>query len=105
MSLKIYAFLLFFFLSLNFTLAGGIEDESKNYEDVELTTREDISRYQELSKYEELQEPLYDNLEEITADGCDGDVKVVKWSGGCVTWSGGYIQDGEESDTFVRYGS
>ena len=93
MKSKIYTFLLFFFLGLNFTFAGGIEDESKDYEDVELTTREDISRYQELSKYEE-----------ITADGCDGEGNVVKWSGGCVTWSGGYIQDGEEADTFVRYG-
>ena len=105
MKSKIYAFLLFFFLGLNFTFAGGIEDETKDYEDVELTTREDISRYQELSKYEELQEPLYDNLEEKTTDGCVGEVNVVKWSGGCVTWSGGYIQDGEETDTFVRYGS
>ena len=105
MKSKIYVFLLFFFLGLNFTFAGGIEDESKNYEDVELTTREDISRYQELSKYEELQEPLYEKLEEIIANGCDGAGNVVKWSGGCVTWSGGYIQDGEEADTFVRYGS
>ena len=99
MKSKIYAFLLFFFFSLNFTLAGGIEDEAKDYEDVELTTREDISEFQEL------QEPLYEKLEEITADGCDGEGNVVKWSGGCVTWSGGYIQDGEEADRFVRYGS
>ena len=71
----------------------------QDYEDVELTTREDISEFQEL------QEPLYEKLEEITADGCDGEGNVVKWSGGCVTWSGGYIQDGEEADNFVRYGS
>ena len=43
MKSKIYAFLLFFFLGLNLTLAGGIEDETKDYDDVELTTREDIS--------------------------------------------------------------
>ena len=47
MKSKIYAFLLFFFLGLNFTFAGGIEDETKDYEDVELTTREDISEFQE----------------------------------------------------------
>ena len=99
MKSKIYAFLLFFVLGLNFTFAGGIEDETKDYEDVELTTREDISEFQEL------QEPLYEKLEEITAEGCDGEGNVIKWSGGCVTWSGGHIQDGEEADNFVRYGS
>ena len=57
MKSKIYAFLLFFFLGQNFTLAGGIEDETKDYENVELTTREDISEFQEL------QEPLYEKLE------------------------------------------
>jgi hypothetical protein len=92
MKSKIYTFLLFFFLGLNFTLAGGIEDETKDYEDVELTTREDISEFQEL------QEPLYEKLEEIVADGCDGEGNVVKWSGG-------YVQEGEVADTFVRYGS
>ena len=99
MKSKIYAFLLLFFLGLNFTFAGGIEDETKDYENVELTTREDISEFQEL------QEPLYEKLDEIVADGCDGEGNVVKWSGGCVTWSGGYIQEGEVADIFVRYGS
>ena len=99
MKSKIYAFLLFFFLGLNFTFAGGIEDETKDNENVELTTGEDISESQGL------QEPLYEKLEEIVADGCDGEGNVIKWSGGCVTWSGGYIQDGEEVDNFVRYGS
>jgi hypothetical protein len=99
MKSKIYVFLLFFFLGQNFILAGGIEDDAKDYEDVELTTREDVSEFQEL------QEPLYEKLEEITSDGCDSEGNVVKWSGGCVIWSGGYIQDGEEVDTFVRYGS
>ena len=99
MNLKIYVFLLFFFLGLNLTFAGGIDDEAKDYEDVELTTREDISEFQEL------QEPLYEKLEEITADGCNGEGNAVKWSGGCVTWSGGYVQEGEVADTFVRYGS
>ena len=99
MKSKIYAFLLIFFLCLNFTFAGGIDDEAKDYEDVELTTREDISEFQEL------QEPLYEKLEEITTGGCDGESNVVKWSGGCVTWSGGSIQDDEEADYFVRYGS
>ena len=106
MKLKIYSVLLFFFLSLNFNLAtaGGIEDddsveESKDYENVELTTREDISEFQEL------QEPLYEKLEEIIADGCDGETNVIKWSQGCVTWSGGYIEEDEIPDTYVRYGS
>ena len=99
MKSKIYAFLLFFFLGLNFTFAGGIEDETKDYEDVELTTREDISEFQEL------QEPLYEKLEEITTDGSDGEADVVKWSGGCVTWSGGYSDIDEQVDIFVRYGS
>ena len=106
MKLKIYSIFIFFILGLNFNLtyAGGIEDDdsaekSKDYENVELTTREDISEFQEL------QEPLYEKLEEIIADGCDGEVNVVKWSQGCVTWSGGYIEEGEIADTYVRYGS
>ena len=97
MKSKIYAFLLFFFLGLNFTFAGGIEDETKDYEDVELTTREDISEFQEL------QEPLYDKLDEIVADGCAAGQRIVKYSKGCITWSGGYISEGEEPDYFVRY--
>ena len=96
MKSKIYAFLLFFFLGLNFTFAGGIEDETKDYEDVELTTREDISEFQEL------QEPLYEKLDEIVAD-CTAGQRIVKYSKGCVTWSGGYISEGEEPDYFVRY--
>ena len=106
MKLKIYSILVFFILSLNFNLtyAGGIEEddateESKDYENVELTTREDISEFQEL------QEPLYEKLEEIIADGCDGKANVVKWSQGCVTWSGGYTKEGEIADVYVRYGS
>ena len=106
MKLKIYSVLLFFVLSLNFNIAtaGGIEDdnsaeESKDYENVELTTREDISEFQES------QEPLYEKVEEIIADGCDGEVNVIKWSKGCVTWSGGYLDEGERPDTYVRYGS
>ena len=97
MKSKIYAFLLFFFLGLNLTLAGGIEDETKDYEDVELTTREDISEFQEL------EEPLYEKLDEIVADGCAAGQRIVKYSKGCVTWSGGYISEGEEPDYFVRY--
>ena len=97
MKSKIYAFLLFFFLGLNFTFAGGIEDETKDYEDVELTTREDISEFQEL------QEPLYEKLDEVVADGCAAGQRIVKYSKGCVTWSGGYISEGEEPDYFVRY--
>ena len=46
MKSKIYAFLLFFFLGLNFTFAGGIDDEEKDFEDVELKTWEDISEFQ-----------------------------------------------------------
>ena len=106
MKLKIYSILIFFILGLNFNLtyAGGIEEdetveESTDYENVELTTREDISEFQEL------QEPLYEKLEEIIADGCDGETNVVKWSQGCVTWSGGYIEEGEVADTYVRHGS
>ena len=106
MKINIYSILVFFILSLNFNLtyAGGIEEddtteESKDYENVELTTREDISEFQEL------QEPLYEKLEEIIADGCDGEANVVKWSQGCVTWSGGYIEEGEVADTYVRTGS
>ena len=106
MKLKIYGVLLFFILSLNFNIAtaGGIEDDNSaeetiDYENVELTTREDISEFQEL------QEPLYEKLEEIIADGCEGETNVIKWSQGCVTWSGGYIEEGEIADTYVRYGS
>ena len=89
----------YFFPRSEFHFCRWHEDETKDYEDVELTTREDIS------EFHELQEPLYEKLEEIVADGCDGEGNVVKWSGGCVTWSGGYLEDGEEADTFVRYGS
>ena len=52
-----------------------------------------------------MQEPLYEKLEEIIADGCEGETNVVKWSQGCITWSGGYIEEGEIADTYVRYGS
>ena len=104
MKLKIYSILVFFILSLNFNLtyAGGIEEdntteESKDYENIELTTREDISEFQEL------QEPLYEKLEDIIADGCDGEARIIKWSKGCVTWSGGYIEEGETPDYYVRY--
>ena len=104
MKLKIYSILIFFILGLNFNLtyAGGIEEdetveESKDYENVELTTREDISEFQES------QEPLYEKLEEIITDGCDGEANVIKWSKGCVTWSGGYIEEGETPDYYVRY--
>ena len=97
MKSKIYAFLLFFILGLNFTLAGGIEDEAKDYEDVELTTREDISEFQEL------QEPLYEKLEEIVSKDCSEGQRIIKYSKGCITWSGGYISEGEEPDYFVRY--
>tara|TARA_Y100000816_G_C26033134_1_gene540910 strand:+ start:778 stop:1059 length:282 start_codon:yes stop_codon:yes gene_type:complete len=93
MKIKIYAVVLFFTLSLNITLAGGIEEDSKDYENVELTTREDISDFQEL------QEPLYEKLETILTNGCDGEGNVVQWSNGCVTWSGGFTSD----DRFVRY--
>ena len=106
MKLKTYSILIFFTLSLNFNLAnaGGIEEDDttegpKDYENVELTTREDISEFQEL------QEPLYEKLEEITADGCDGETNVIKWSQGCVTWSGGYTKEDETADIYVRYGS
>ena len=97
MKSKIYAFLLFFFLVLNFSFAGGIEDDSKDYDDVELTTREDISEFQEL------QEPLYEKLDEIVAKDCSDGQRIIKYSKGCVTWSGGYISEGEEPDYFVRY--
>ena len=104
MKLKIYCVLLFFVLNLNFNIAtaGGIEDddsveESKDYENVELTTREDISEFQES------QEPLYEKVEEILADECDGEGRIVKYSKGCVTWSGGYIEEGETPDYYVRY--
>ena len=90
-------FYCFFFLGLNSTLAGGIEDEAKDYEDVELTTREDISEFQEL------QEPLYEKLEEIVSKDCSDGQRIIKYSKGCVTWSGGYISEGEEPDYFVRY--
>ena len=103
MKSKIYAFLLFFFLGLNFTFAGGIEDETKKYEDVELTTREDISKYQELSKYDELQEPLYDKVDDVLSEKCPAGERIVRYSKGCVTWSGGYISEGEVPDYFVRY--
>ena len=106
MRLKIYSILLFFILSLNLNLAtaGGIEDndsaeETKDYENVELTTSEDTSVLQES------QEPLSEESEEMIADGCDGETNVIKWSQGCVTWSGGHIEEGETADTYVRYGS
>ena len=65
-------------------------------------TREDIADFQDE------QEKLYEKVDEILSaqgNNCNGEDNVVKWSGGCVTWSGGYQQDGEISDNFVRYGS
>ena len=63
------------------------------------TTSEDTSVLQES------QEPLSEESEEFIADGCDGETNVIKWSQGCVTWSGGYIEEGETADIYVRYGS
>ena len=54
-------------------------------------------------KRQELQEPLYEKLDEVVADGCTAGQRIVKYSKGCVTWSGGYISEGEEPDYFVRY--
>ena len=51
---------------------------------------------------------MYKRQDEILSaqgNNCNGEDNVVKWSGGCVTWSGGYQQDGEITDNFVRYGS
>ena len=56
-----------------------------------------------ISEFQELQEPLYEKLDEIVADGCTAGQRIVKYSKGCVTWSGGYISEGEEPDYFVRY--
>ena len=48
---------------------------------------------------------MSEKSEEIIVDGCGGETNVIKWSQGCVTWSGGYIEEGETADTYVRYGS
>ena len=101
--------ILFSMLGSSIVFAGGVEedsgpetisdaeqqvsDESINY-DAELTTREDIEKYQEIVA----------TLLESSDPVCDSDGNVVKWSGGCVIWSGGYLEEGETADTFVRYG-
>tara|TARA_Y200000002_G_C22500901_1_gene587133 strand:+ start:229 stop:564 length:336 start_codon:yes stop_codon:yes gene_type:complete len=111
MKLKLFSILVFFILSLNFNLtyAGGIEEDelaeetssaeileiTKDYSDNELTTREDIESYQELSL----------EMSSEADDVCDESSNVVKWSKGCVKWSGGYLGDGETLDIYVRYGS
>ena len=105
MKFKFYSILGIFFLSLGFAVAGGLDEdpnESKDYDGIELTTREDIADFQDE------QEKLYEKVDEILSaqgNNCNGEDNVVKWSGGCVTWSGGYQQDGEITDNFVRYGS
>ena len=69
-----------------------VSDESMGY-DAELTTREDIDEYQEIVA----------TLDDRPGPVCDSDGNVIKWLGGCVTWSGGYLEEGETADTFVRY--
>ena len=56
-----------------------------------------------ISEFQELQEPLYEKLEEVVASDCTAGQRIVKYSKGCVTWSGGYISEGEVPDYFVRY--
>ena len=108
MKLYLLKIILFSMLGSSFVFAGGVEedsgpeiiseteqqvsDESKDY-DSELTTREDIDEYQE----------IVSTLDESSGQVCDSDGNVIKWSAGCVTWSGGYLDEGETADTFVRY--
>ena len=109
MKLYLLKIILFSMLGTSIVLAGGVEedsgpetiseteqqvsDESTDY-DAELTTREDIDEYQEIVA----------SIDDGDSSACNSESDIVKWSGGCVTWSGGYIEEGEIADTYVRYG-
>ena len=108
MKLYLLKIIIFSMLGSSIVFAGGVEensgpetiseteqqvlDESTDY-DSELTTREDIDEYQEIIA----------TLDNSSDPVCDSDGNVIKWLGGCVTWSGGYLEEGETADTFVRY--
>ena len=108
MKLYLLKIILFSMLGSSIVFAGGVEeesgpetiseteqqvsDESTDY-DAELTTREDIDEYQEIVA----------SLDESGSSACSDESDIVKWSGGCVTWSGGYIEEDEVPDSFVRH--
>ena len=108
MKLYLLKIILFSMLGSSIVFAGGVEedsgpetiseteqqvsDESTDY-DTELTTREDIDEYQKIVV----------SLDEGESSVCSDESDIVKWSGGCVIWSGGYIEEGEVPDSFVRH--
>ena len=108
--MKIYLLkiILFSMLGSSIVFAGGVEEDSgpetmseteqqvsddSMGNDTELTTREDIDEYQEIVA----------SLDESGSSACSDESDIVKWSGGCVTWSGGYIEEDEVPDSFVRH--
>ena len=108
MKLYLLKIILFSMLGSSIVFAGGVEedsgpetisetdqlvaDDSMDY-DAELTTREDIDEYQEIVA----------SIDDGDSSACNSESDIVKWSGGCVTWSGGYIEEDEVPDTFVRH--
>ena len=103
MKLRIYTALIFFIFSLNLnvTYAGGIEeDDETSSEGLELIDNE-LSATEDNEDYQELTEAT--SNDEVNV--CDENSNVIKWSKGCVTWSGGYVDEDEIPDIYVRYGS
>ena len=71
------------------------ETATEIIDETSITTTEETEEYQEI---------VATGLD-TAAIVCDELPTIVKWSGGCVAWSGGYNNNGEEADYFVRYGN
>ena len=71
------------------------ETATEIIDETSITTTEETEEYQEI---------VATGLD-AAAIVCEELPTTVKWSGGCVVWSGGYNNNGEEADYFVRYGN
>ena len=127
MHIKSFNILFIFLFSFGAVFAGGIEEdpgpeEIISTEEIVETITETITETATETITETATEIIdetsittteeTEEYQEIVATGLDAAAIVceelpttVKWSGGCVVWSGGYNNNGEEADYFVRYGN
>ena len=131
MHIKSFNILFIFLFSFGAVFAGGIEEDpgpeeiistEEIVETITETATETITETATETATETITEIIdetsittteeTEEYQEIVATGldaaaivCDELPAIVKWSGGCVAWSGGYNNNGEEADYFVRYGN
>lgn len=123
MHIKSFNILFIFLFSFGAVFAGGIEEDPGPEEIIsteeivetitetatetitetatEIIDETNITTTEETEEYQEIVATGLD----AAAIVCDELPTIVKWSGGCVAWSGGYNNNGEEADYFVRYGN